>query len=184
MTTLKNRWSTQFWVVWAWFPQFWVIAQISGFTQIWGYQTVSLKFEWWIDFIQIWVRHSNLSSSLKFEGKAQLNFSLKFEWRIQIWMTNSDLREIKNHLLSPKHSQRNICGCSVIRIIGEHIQVATHYLCFFTINAWQFRNCKEGFRHCKLETPSTSWVMFMSSFVSIVTVGYHKAFADYQTFKL
>ena len=35
--------------------------------------------------------HWNLSSSLKFEGKAQLN--LKFEWRTQIWVTNSNLSE-------------------------------------------------------------------------------------------
>ena len=35
--------------------------------------------------------HWNLSSSLKFEGKAQL--SLKFEWRTQIWVTNSNLSE-------------------------------------------------------------------------------------------
>ena len=35
--------------------------------------------------------HRNLSSSLKFEGKAQL--SLKFKWRTQIWVTNSNLSE-------------------------------------------------------------------------------------------
>ena len=35
--------------------------------------------------------HSNLSSSLKFERKAQL--SLKFEWRTQIWVTNSNFSE-------------------------------------------------------------------------------------------
>ena len=35
--------------------------------------------------------HSNLSSSLKFEGKAQV--SLKFEWRTQILVTNSNLSE-------------------------------------------------------------------------------------------
>ena len=35
MTTLKNRWSTQFWVIWAWFPQFWVNPQIWAITQNW-----------------------------------------------------------------------------------------------------------------------------------------------------
>ena len=36
-----------------------------------------------------------------------------------------------------------------IRIIGGHIQVAIHYLGFFTINAWQFRDCKEGFHQAR-----------------------------------
>ena len=167
MTTLKNRWSTQFWVIWAWFPQFCVIAQIWVFTQIWGIPD---------GFTQIWVRHSNLSSSLKFEGK--LCFSLKFEWRTYIWVKS------KTTYYRPSIHNVIFVVVGIIRIICDHIQVAIHYLSFFTINAWQFRNCKEGFHHCKLETPSTSWVMFMSAFVSIVAVGYHKAFADYQTFKL
>ena len=54
---------------------------------------ISLKSEF---VTQIWVRHSNLREKL----------SLKFEWRTQIWVANSDSSEIKNHLLSPKHSQR------------------------------------------------------------------------------
>ena len=128
MTTLKNRWSTQFWVIWAWFPQFWVIAQIWVFTQIWGIPD---------GFIQIWVCHSNLSSSLKFEGK--LCFSLKFEWRTQI--------SVKSKTTYYRPSIHNVIFVvvGIIRIIGDHIQVAIHYLCFFTINAWQFQNCKEGF---------------------------------------
>ena len=78
MTILKNRWSTQFWVIWAWFPQFWVIAQIWGFTQIWGIPD---------GFTQIWVIGV-----------------------VNAWATISGVW-FKNHLLSPKHSQRNICGC-------------------------------------------------------------------------
>ena len=151
MTTLKNRWSTQFWVIWAWFPQFWVIAQIWGFTQIWGIPD---------GFTQIWV------------------MDVVNAWAIisGFWLKNTYYR--------PSIHNAIFVVVGNIRIIGDHIQVATHYLCFFTINAWQFRNCKEGFHHCKLENPSTSWAMFMSSFVSIVAVGYHKAFADYQAFKL
>ena len=166
MTTLKFRWNTQFWVIWAWFPQFWVIAQIWGFTQIWGIPD---------GFTQIWVMiwfHSNLS------------LSLKSEFTTQIW--GKSTAELFPQTTYYHPSIHNVIFVVVgnIRIIGDHIQVAIHYLCFFTINAWQFRICKEGFRHCKLETPPTSWVMFMSSFVSIVAVGYHKAFTDYQTFKL
>ena len=53
--------------------------------------------------------HSNLSSSLKSEFVTQIwGKAVLFP---QIWVTNSDLSEIKKHLLSPKHSQRNICGC-------------------------------------------------------------------------
>ena len=53
--------------------------------------------------------HSNLSSSLKSEFVTQIwGKAVLFP---QIWVTNSDLSEIKNHLLPPKHSQRNICGC-------------------------------------------------------------------------
>ena len=112
--------------------------------------------------------HSNLGDTRRFH----------FEWRTQI--------RVKSKTTYYRPSIHNVLFVVVgnIRVIGDHIQVAIHYLYFFTINAWQVRNCKEGFHHCKLETPSTSWVMFMSSFVSIVAVGYHKAFADYQTFKL
>ena len=122
---------------------------------------------------QIWVRHSNLRAF-----PSNLSDELRFKWRTQIW--------VKSKTTYYRPSIHNVIFVVVdnIRIIGDHIQVAIHYLCFFTINAWQFRNCKEGFHHHKLETPSTSWVMFMSSFVSIVAVGYHKAFADYQAFKL
>ena len=139
MTTLKNRWSTQFWVIWAWFPQFWVIAQIWGFTQIWGIPD---------GFTQIWVMiwfHLNLSSSLK------------SEFITQIWGKSTAELFPKSTYYRPSIHNVIFVVVGSIRIIGDHIQVAIHYLCFFTINAWQFRNGKEGFRHCKLETPSTSW---------------------------
>ena len=54
----------------------------------WYLQTQILRCEWLGD--NKWF-HWSLSSSLKFEGKAQL--SLKFEWRTQIWVTNSNLSE-------------------------------------------------------------------------------------------
>ena len=191
MTTLKNRWSTQFWVIWAWFPQLWVIAQIWVFTQIWGIPDGFTQI-WVMDVVNAWAIisgfwfHSNLSLPLKSEfvtqiwGKAfpsNLSDELRFEWRTQIWVKS------KTTYYRPSIEKVIFVVVGNIRIIGDHIQVAIHYLCFFTINAWQFRNCKEGFHHCKLETPSTSWVMFMPSLVSITAVGYHKAFADYQAFK-
>ena len=136
---------------------------------------ISLKSEF---VTQIWIRHSNLREKHSWTFPSNLSDELRFEWRTQIW--------VKSKTTYYRPSIHNLIFVVVgnIRIIGDHIQVAIHYLCFFTINTWQFRNCKEEFHHCKLETPPTSWVMFMSSFVSIVEVGYHKACADYQTFKL
>ena len=152
MTTLKNRW----------FPQFWVIAQIWGFTQIWGIPD---------GFTQTWVMDQPIGMGYitQIWGKSTA------ELFPQIWVMNSDLSdelrfEWKNKKQNTYYrpSIHNVIFVVVgkIRIIGDHIQVAIHYLCFFTINAWQFRNCKGGFHHCKLETPSTRSCSCHLSFLS------------------
>ena len=63
-----------------------MIANYANVTYNHKYNVVNV---WAI--ISVFLFHSNLSSSLKFEVKAQL--SLKFEWRTQIWVTNSNLSE-------------------------------------------------------------------------------------------